>query len=235
MPKGQAFVTWNAQEDTKLFHTILAVHDVKIDYAAVAAAFGECKLLRTWTSLPRLTFGQGPNIPGSCIATRMARLRKKAAAISADGKPFVRARTQAPAMGKMPSTSRKRGRMLKTQSRYVIPRQKSFKTLPTDRSADISGEESLVSAVDTDSEAPTGLRTPERSIKRTKTRASPRSTEKRDYKTLSDPFVTTNAKDEEGNHIFEADKSESEDSGDSDEEYGKGGGIKMEEDAETVV
>lgn len=44
MPKGHAVVMWNAENVTKLFKTILAVHDVKIDYAKVAAAFGKSSI-----------------------------------------------------------------------------------------------------------------------------------------------------------------------------------------------
>lgn len=41
MPVGVTLVHWTPENDTKLFLTILAVHDVKIDVAKVAAAFGK--------------------------------------------------------------------------------------------------------------------------------------------------------------------------------------------------
>lgn len=40
MPKGQKLVNWTVENDTKLFHLILATHDIKLDYGAVAAAWG---------------------------------------------------------------------------------------------------------------------------------------------------------------------------------------------------
>ena len=38
MPK---YVNWDAQNDMKLFYAILAVHNLKIDFVAVAKIFGE--------------------------------------------------------------------------------------------------------------------------------------------------------------------------------------------------
>ena len=35
------YLTWDAQNEMKLFHAILAVHNIKIDYVAVAKMFGE--------------------------------------------------------------------------------------------------------------------------------------------------------------------------------------------------
>ena len=51
MPTGQKLVTWNEHEEVELFKAILAVHDVKIDYAAVAAAFRESNPLFGFTSI----------------------------------------------------------------------------------------------------------------------------------------------------------------------------------------
>ena len=96
----------------------------------------------------------------------------------------------------------------------------------------------MASAADTDSggmntNAPP---TPVASPKRQKTRVSPRGISKKDYKALEDPFPTTNATDGEGNTIFEADKSSSEDSAASDEEYGKTkGAVTVKESAGVVV
>lgn len=38
------YLSWDAQNETKLFHAILAVHSIKIDYDAVAKIFGESLL-----------------------------------------------------------------------------------------------------------------------------------------------------------------------------------------------
>jgi hypothetical protein len=41
MPKGHKIIDWTPENEVKLFHAILAIHGVKIDYAAVAKEFGE--------------------------------------------------------------------------------------------------------------------------------------------------------------------------------------------------
>ena len=41
MPKGTKIVDWTPENEAKLFHTIMAVHDIKVDNAKVAAAFGK--------------------------------------------------------------------------------------------------------------------------------------------------------------------------------------------------
>ncbi|KAL9628012.1 MAG: hypothetical protein Q9164_007420, partial [Protoblastenia rupestris] len=86
-----------------------------------------------------------------------------------------------------------------------------------------SGDESMASGSDSDNEAVdmNGLRTPKPSPKHQKMRISPRSTGKKDYKALEDPFVNTNATDGEGNEIFKEEQSDSEDSCASDGEYGR--------------
>jgi len=56
----------------------------------------------------------------------------------------------------------------------------------------------------------------------TKTRASPRKALKKDYKKIEDPFTELNdATDGDGEKVFGTDKSDSEDSQASDEEFGK--------------
>jgi hypothetical protein len=104
MPQGVAAVLWNEQKDIQLFLTILAVQKVNVDYNAVAAAFGkfffprgfELSILpfcsnkfspnprnllvrqqRAFSISTPLTL-PGPNVPGSCIQSRMKALRKKA-------------------------------------------------------------------------------------------------------------------------------------------------------------
>ena len=42
MPPGVKAISWTPANDTKLFLTILKVHDVKIDAGKVAEAFGTC-------------------------------------------------------------------------------------------------------------------------------------------------------------------------------------------------
>lgn len=41
MPKGTKIVDWTPENEAKLFHTIIAVHDIKVDNAKVAEAFGK--------------------------------------------------------------------------------------------------------------------------------------------------------------------------------------------------
>ena len=45
MPTGVKLVTWNEHEEVDLFKAILAVHDTKIDYDAMATDFRGCELL----------------------------------------------------------------------------------------------------------------------------------------------------------------------------------------------
>ena len=40
MPTGQKSIAWTQENVSKLFGSILVVHDIKIDYDAVAKAFG---------------------------------------------------------------------------------------------------------------------------------------------------------------------------------------------------
>ena len=44
MPKGTKIVDWTPENEAKLFHTIMAVHDIKVDNAKVAEAFGKFRL-----------------------------------------------------------------------------------------------------------------------------------------------------------------------------------------------
>lgn len=93
MPKGQKFVDWTPENDKKLFLTVLAVNNVQIDYAKVAAAFSKFEMpilvtFQCWFLLPArsqvwfqplkalLTYLIGPGIPATCIQTRMFWLRK---------------------------------------------------------------------------------------------------------------------------------------------------------------
>lgn len=41
MPQGYAAVNWTAEEDVKLFLTVLAVQGIQVDYNAVAKEFGK--------------------------------------------------------------------------------------------------------------------------------------------------------------------------------------------------
>ncbi|KAI9814031.1 MAG: hypothetical protein M1827_003495 [Pycnora praestabilis] len=80
MPKGHKIINWTAENDMKLFHTIMSVHDLKIDYAAVATAMG-------------------PGIPANCISQRMCKLRKIAGESGIAAKPMILSnkRARAPA------------------------------------------------------------------------------------------------------------------------------------------
>lgn len=40
MPRGYKIVDWTPANETKLLHAIIAVHDIKLDYAEVAKQFG---------------------------------------------------------------------------------------------------------------------------------------------------------------------------------------------------
>lgn len=44
MPKGHAAIHWTAENDSKLFLTVLAVHNIQINYVSVAKAFGQFTL-----------------------------------------------------------------------------------------------------------------------------------------------------------------------------------------------
>lgn len=44
MPKNR-YLTWDAPTEMKLFHIILSVHRIKIDYVAVAKEFGKSHLV----------------------------------------------------------------------------------------------------------------------------------------------------------------------------------------------
>ena len=44
MPKGMKIVDWTPENEAKLFQTIMAVHDIKVDNAKVAEAFGKFQL-----------------------------------------------------------------------------------------------------------------------------------------------------------------------------------------------
>lgn len=52
MPKGQKIIDWTPENESKLLHTIMAVHDVKVDYDKVAAAFGKFCLNPTPSPVP---------------------------------------------------------------------------------------------------------------------------------------------------------------------------------------
>lgn len=41
MPKGQTIINWTAENDAKLFLTVLAVQKIQVDYENVAKAFGK--------------------------------------------------------------------------------------------------------------------------------------------------------------------------------------------------
>ena len=66
----------------------------------------------------------------------------------------------------------------------------------------------------------------------TKPRVSPRNLTKKDYKTIEDPFLGSDAYDADGNEVFEK-SSEPEDIT-SDEEYGNAGAVVKEEDEMAV-
>ncbi len=69
----------------------------------------------------------------------------------------------------------------------------------------------------------------------TKPRISPRNLAKKDYKTLEDPYINSEAYDADGNEVFEQSASEALTS-ESEEEYGKAEDmIKVESEAAVVV
>ncbi|KAL9123626.1 MAG: hypothetical protein Q9217_006958 [Psora testacea] len=145
----------------------------------------------------------------------MSKLRKAASTKLINSKPVqinsnIRARAPAPKVAKT-SNKRKRGGVL---------------------SDDHSGDESMASGLDTDSDTVggNGPLTPVASPKPKKTRVSPRSTSKKGYKALDDPYLHANAADGEGNDMVVSDSSECEESIESDDEYWKAEGL-----AEIVV
>ncbi|MCJ1426391.1 hypothetical protein MMC29_004294 [Sticta canariensis] len=196
MPKGQPLITWSAENDLKLFLTVLAVQKIQVDCAAVAKAFGS-------------------NVPGSCIQNRMAILRRKANEVGGAGSSSGTAkRSRAPAV----NTPVKKRKLSKAPSEVQNE---------SDEEPDVI----TPSSSDADDEVTEGFgkpMTPPMSAKTTKTnegvstksRVSPRSSAKNDYKTLSDPFIALgNALDTNGEQIFQTDKSDTEDSAASDGEF----------------
>ena len=203
MPKGQAAVNWTAEEDSKLFLTVLAVHGIQMDYNAVAKEFG--KPVHLSQNFLSSDFDLGPDVPGSCIQTRMKALRKKAASLGITPK-------------ESPVTGTKRALV----SAPNTPSKKAKKTNAKNKEVD--------EGLDLDVTPPTTseINTPKSSATKPKARGSPRKNLKKDYKAVSDPFVSMNATDSNGEDVFGIDKSESEDSYDNDEF--KGEAIKTEEE-----
>lgn len=90
MPQGYAAVHWTDRKDVELFLAVLAVQKITVDYAAVAAVFGRaspflsisllwtCNCLETNLFISLLLRTQGPDVPSSCIQSRIKALRKRA-------------------------------------------------------------------------------------------------------------------------------------------------------------
>lgn len=201
MPQGQAAVTWSAENDVKLFLTVLAVQGIQVDYAAVAKAFG-------------------PNVPGSCIQSRMKALRKKANEMGVSPQVSPGSSTAKRPRAPAPGTPAKKPKLKKTQKGVDDQDSDDGKALlVTPTSSDDSGSTEVVKqAMTPPSSAET---TKAKKAVRAKSRVSPRKGAKKDYKSLGDPFATMdNVNDSSGENIFGHDKSESEDSAASDGDFG---------------
>ncbi|MCJ1462306.1 hypothetical protein MMC07_000906 [Pseudocyphellaria aurata] len=192
MPKGQAAVIWTPENDVKLFLTILAVQAIQVDFAAVAKAFG-------------------PNVPGSCIQTRMGALRKKAKEMGDFPFSSKGAATKRP-LATASTTPAKKQRVKKTKSEI------------DDDDSEEDGKAFLVTptqSVDNECVKNEPI-TPPSSAKKvhaTKSRVSPRKAAKKDYKAIGDPYVSMENNDSNGERIFGDEKSESEDSAASDGDF----------------
>lgn len=114
MPTGQKAIDWTAENDAKLFLTILAVENVHPNCEAVAAAFGEQSHLPSRRSLGSLqtNLTKGGSVNATSITNRLNRLRKKAVdqgLIPAPG-------TAAPAKGSKTNGAGKKGKAVKNNS-----------------------------------------------------------------------------------------------------------------------
>lgn len=159
----------------------------------------------------------GPNVPGSCIQSRMKALRKKANDMGVAPEASSSNSTTKRSRGTAPTTPVKKAKLNKTEKVF------------DDDDSDEDGNGHLVTPSSSDdlTEGMTKPMTPPPSAeiikakKTVKSRVSPRKAAKKDYKTLGDPFVALdNAENSSGEVIFGTDKSESEDSAASDGEFG---------------
>lgn len=154
----------------------------------------------------------GPNVPGSCIQSRMRALRKKANDMGVAPQASPSNSTTKRPRGSASATPAKKAKLNKIKEEF------------DDDDSDEDGNGHLVtpSSSDDTTEGMTKPMTPPPSAeKAAKSRVSPRKAAKKDYKSLGDPFVALdNAEDSNGEVIFGTEKSDSEDSAASDGEFG---------------
>lgn len=230
MPQGQAAVTWTPENDVKLFLTVLAVQAVQVDYAAVAKVFGKCCPV-AWMNMIssvrcnhlvlssfQLNLVVGPNVPGSCIQSRMKALRKKANEMGVSPFSLKSAATKRP-LATATGTPVKRRKVEKTKSEIDIDESeeegKALLATPTN-SDDNEGVKIGPMTPPSSAKPAKG----KKEVHAMKSRVSPRKAAKKDYKTLGDPYVAMeNANDSNGEKIFGEEKSESEDSAASDGDF----------------
>lgn len=77
MPKGQAAISWTPENDAKLLLSIVSCAGISVDYNKVAETFGMWHVSLS-SNIKGLLVFTGPDVPGSCIQTRIRNLRKKA-------------------------------------------------------------------------------------------------------------------------------------------------------------
>ena len=114
MPTGQKLIDWTAENDAKLFLTILAVENVHPNCEAVASAFGEPPPLPPKHTLlfPHTDHTTGGPVNALAITNRLNRLRKKAV----DQGLIPAPSTASPAKGSKGNSAGKKGKGAKTGS-----------------------------------------------------------------------------------------------------------------------
>lgn len=216
MPQGHSAVSWTPENDVKLFLTVLAVQRIQVDCDTVAKSFGQscpAAVINFISSMRsplvlvfQLSVDLGPNVPGQCIRSRMAALRKKAkdmgTTTEASPTSSTKKRSRAPPT---PTTPTKKPKL----SKY-------YQELD-DHDSDEDGMAHLITPSSDGAEDVEP--SPAETTQGAKSRVSPRQKAKQDYKSLGDPFVAMENADSNGEKIFGHDKSESEDSAASDGEF----------------
>ena len=124
---GTKQITWSKDEEVDLFVAVLAVHDIKIDYAKVATAFR--KFSSPHSSATSHICAPGAGLPATSISWKISKMRKLAAAKGLQAQPTTvtanpGAVARAPAVARVTSkvspaaNKRKRGGKRPDDSEY---------------------------------------------------------------------------------------------------------------------
>ncbi|KAK4691707.1 hypothetical protein P7C71_g5350, partial [Lecanoromycetidae sp. Uapishka_2] len=192
---GQKLVVWTQENEIKLLHAIIAVHDLKLDYAKVAAIFD-------------------PNIPASSIATHMSKLRKKVASAVNSQAPIS---TTSSTRTKAPAKAKQIGKKGKTQGRkpggILCDVPSNDDETMADAEKDSEEEAAHTESDDDDAAAPTTSSNKRQKTiggRITKTSAAPRKTLKQIKDSATGLDNSTNGEEEP---VLNSPNSEIEDSG----------------------